>query len=193
MPETASTFRLQLGDPAPSFVLNDPTGAPFSLEEIMGEKGVLVVFACNHCPFVVHLAEEMGVLADEIADRGIGTVAIMSNDVENYPADGPKEMVQFAELHGWNFPYLCDEDQEVAKSYSAACTPDFFLFDEEGHLYYAGQFDSSRPRNDESVSGDDIRDAIEGLLEGESPPLDPAPSTGCGIKWKPGNEPNYAK
>jgi len=193
MSETASTFRLPLGDPAPSFVLDDPSGAPFSLEEIMGEKGILVVFASNHCPYVVHIADELGVLAEEILDRGIETVAIMSNDIEVSPDDAPKAMGQFAELHGWNFPYLSDETQEIAKAYSAACTPDFFLFDEEGHLYYTGQFDSSRPHNDESVSGDDLRDAIEGLLEGESAPSDPAPSTGCSIKWKAGSAPSYAR
>jgi hypothetical protein len=121
----------------------------------------------------------------------VGTVAISSNDIENYPADAPEHMTTFAAQHGWNFPYLYDETQEVAKAYGAACTPDFFLFDQELRLYYAGQFDSSRPKSGEAPTGEDLRAAVQGMLAGAEPPERPFPSSGCNIKWRSGSEPPY--
>ena len=147
---------------------------------------------CNHCPFVVHLAEALSACARDCAGRGVGVVAISSNDVENYPQDGPVEMVEFARENGWDFPYLYDKSQEVAKAYAAACTPDFFLLDGERRLYYAGQFDASRPKKpDVPVTGGDLRTAVDAMLAGGPPIADGVPSSGCNIKWKPGNEPPY--
>lgn len=189
MAETPSTFMLKPGAAAPAFTLPDPSGQPHRLEEVSGPKGTLIFFACNHCPYVVMLAKLVGRLAGEWKERGIETVAISSNDVENYPQDAPDKMAVFAREHGWDFPYLYDESQEVARAYGAACTPDFFLFDGEGELFYAGQFDDSRPRNGRTSDGADLRAAIDALLSGQAPPVDPRPSTGCNIKWKPGQEP----
>lgn len=183
-----STFELKTGDQAPGFSLPDAYGKEFSLADVKGAKGTLVVFACNHCPFVVHLADQLGEMAAELAGEGVNTVAINSNDLENYPQDGPEPMKQFAEDYGWDFPYLLDESQEVAKAYGAACTPDFFLFDGDGGLAYAGQFDGTRP-NKGVADGKDLRAAVEGMLAGE-PVRKAFPSSGCGIKWKVGNEPD---
>lgn len=191
MSEVQSTFRLQPGQAVPAFELPDPSGQPHTLEELKGEKGTLVVFACNHCPFVIHLADHLGQMAARIAEQGIRTIAIMPNDVESYPADHPDKMDAFAEASGWQFPYLYDESQEVAKAWSAACTPDFFLLDAEGRLYYAGQYDSSRPRSGQEASGADLLAAVDGLLAGDPPPENPYPSSGCNIKWRSGNEPPY--
>ncbi len=191
MAEVASTFHLQPGDPNIDFSLKDPRSGAYSFEDVAGDKGTLLFFACNHCPYVVHLSKQVGKLAADYADEGIGTVAIMSNDVEKYPADAPEKMGDFADDNGWEFPYLYDPTQEVAKAYGAACTPDFYLFDAEGYLFYAGQFDPSRPSNGEEASGDDLREAIDTLLAGEDLGFDPNPSVGCNIKWKPGNEPEY--
>lgn len=193
MAEVASTFRLQPGDASLEFSLNDPRGGEYSYEDVAGERATLVFFACNHCPFVTHLAKHIGTLVADYADEGLGAVAIMSNDIDNYPQDGPDKMGDFADDSGWEFPYLYDPSQEVAKSYGAACTPDFFLFDAEGLLFYAGQFDPSRPNNDEAPSGEDLRQALDTLLAGEDLGFDAYPSTGCNIKWKPGNEPSYFK
>ena len=156
-----------------------------------GDRGLLLVFACNHCPYVVHLADSLGALAAEIEAEGVNTAAISSNDIEKYPADAPEHMAVFAAEHGWNFPYLYDETQEVAKAYGAACTPDFFLFDHELRLHYAGQYDSSRPKGGHPPTGEDLRAALRGMLAGEEPPARPYPSSGCNIKWKPGSEPPY--
>lgn len=191
MSEVQSTFRLKPGDAAPGFALPEPSGQLHSLDELRGEKGTLVFFACNHCPYVIHLAPALGRLAEAIASAGVTTVAIMPNDVENYPDDHPDRMSGFAADSGWAFPYLYDETQEVAKAWSAACTPDFFLLDGDGRLFYAGQFDSSRPGNDTEVTGADLRGSVEGMLSGAAPPSDPYPSSGCNIKWKAGNEPSY--
>lgn len=160
-------------------------------EEAAGPAGLLVAFACNHCPFVVHLAEALGEFAREILDQGIGTVAIVSNDLEQFPQDGPEAMIEFAETHQWEFPYLIDPDQSVAKAYGASCTPDFFLFDEAGRLFYAGQFDDSRPRSGRPPHGGDLREAVRRMLGGEAALERPYPSSGCNIKWKPGNEPEW--
>jgi len=174
MAEVGSTFVLAPGEEGPDFDLKDGKGDSFSLKDVMGDKGTLVMFVCNHCPFVVHLAKEVGVMAGEMKDWGVSAVAINSN-----------------EESGWDFPYLYDEDQSVARSYSAACTPDFFLLDGKGTLFYAGQFDDSRPGNGGVVDGKDLKLAIRDLLEGGSPVTATKPATGCNIKWKAGNEPEY--
>lgn len=191
MAETRSTFSLRPGDAAPGFQLPAPDGAVHELHAVRGNAGLLVVFACNHCPYVIHLADALASLACEIEAEGVATVAISSNDIEKHPADAPEHMATFAAEHGWNFPYLFDETQEVAKAYGAACTPDFFLFDHELRLYYAGQFDATRPKSGQPATGDDLRAAVKGMLAGEEPPVRPFPSSGCNIKWKAGSEPPY--
>ncbi len=190
MSEVPSTFELSIGQRAPEFELPTAAGDIKQLASLKGEKGTLIVFACNHCPYVIHLASELGALAAQYQSLGVNTVAISSNDVENYPQDSPEKMVEFAKQYGWNFPYLYDETQEVAHAYSAACTPDFFLLDAEGCVYYAGQFDASRPKNQGTVDGADMRSALEALLNGQPAPKG-LPATGCNIKWKPGNAPSY--
>lgn len=189
MSEVRSTFRLHPGDAAPDFSLPDADGIPHSLSEVRGPSGTLVVFACNHCPYVIHLAKPLAALATELRNQGIHTVAIASNDTAKYPQDGPEFMKPFAREHGWDFPYLVDASQDVALAYGAACTPDFFLFDGNGRLFYAGQFDDSRPKNGQTADGRDLRDAVKRLSTGEPAPSNPFPSSGCNIKWKPGNEP----
>ena len=191
MAEVRSTFSLRPGDAAPGFQLPAPDETLHELHEVRGIEGLLVVFACNHCPYVIHLADQLGGLASEIESEGVNTVAISSNDIENYPQDAPEHMATFAEQHGWNFPYLFDETQEVAKAYGAACTPDFFLFDRELRLYYAGQFDDSRPKSGQPATGSDLRAAVKSMLAGEEAPERPCPSSGCNIKWKLGSEPPY--
>ncbi|SHJ81567.1 Peroxiredoxin [Rubritalea squalenifaciens DSM 18772] len=191
MAEVPSTFTLEAGQKAPGFELPDAQGAMHSLESVMGKKGTLVIFACNHCPFVIHLAKEVGAMAAEMKDWGVSTVAISANDIEKYPQDAPDKMAEFAKEYGWDFPYLYDESQGVAKSYYAACTPDFFLLDGDGCLYYAGQFDDSRPKNSLPVDGKDLKIAIRDLLEDAPASTATRPATGCNIKWKPGNEPSY--
>lgn len=190
MAEVPSTFVLKPGDLAPDFTLPNGSGKLVSLSDQLGEKGTLVAFVCNHCPFVVHLAKELGELAGDVSHLGVNTVAISSNDVQNYPQDSPEKMILFAQQNGWEFPYLYDESQSVAHSYSAACTPDFFLLDGEGKLFYAGQFDPSRPNNSVEVDGSDLRAAVAALVAGEAAP-NAMPATGCNIKWKAGNEPAY--
>lgn len=191
MAEVLSTFVLQPGALAPDFSLPTPDGRELTPSDVVGPNGLLVVFASNHCPFVIHLADALGKFAGEIRDRGVNTVAIMPNDWEKYPADAPELMPAFAALHGWDFPYLIDESQEIAKAYSAACTPDFFLFDAALRLAYAGQFDDSRPRSGLEPHGGDLGEAIRRMLAGEEPLARPYPSSGCNIKWKPGNEPAW--
>jgi peroxiredoxin len=191
MAEVLSTFLLQPGDPAPDFRLPDTAGDLRSRDELKGANGLLVVFACNHCPYVIHLADALGAFAREIAEQGVNTVAIMPNDFEKYPDDAPEHMAPFAAAHGWNFPYLLDAGQETAKAYSAACTPDFFLFDGALKLAYAGQFDDSRPRSGLEPHGGDLGEAVRRMLAGEPTMARPYPSSGCNIKWKPGNEPAW--
>ncbi len=191
MSEVLSTFRLHPGDPAPGFSLPDADGKSVSYNDVAGAKGLLVVFACNHCPFVIHLADVLGEMARQLAGQGIHTVAINPNDTARYPQDGADHMKPFAAAHRWDFPYLIDESQEVAKAYGAACTPDFFLFDGGGKLFYAGQFDDSRPRGGLAPHGGDLREAVRRMLEGEQPLARPYPSSGCNIKWKPGNQPPW--
>jgi peroxiredoxin len=191
MSEVRSTFRLRPGDAAPFFVLPDASDTPVSLAQVKDSAGLLVVFACNHCPFVVHLATALGSLAAELKKKEVGTVAITSNDLSAYPQDGPRYMPDFARRHGWEFPYLVDESQETAVAYGAACTPDFFLFNAAGALHYAGQFDSTRPGSREAPTGADLRDAARRMLAGEAPPEKTYPSSGCNIKWRPDKRPDW--
>jgi peroxiredoxin len=182
---------LPLGTRAPDFALPNVDGRTVTLADSAGPKGTLVMFICNHCPFVKHVADQLAALGREYLPRGIGVVAISSNDVSSHPADSPEQMVHEAEDRGYVFPYLYDETQEVAHAYHAACTPDFFLFDGDRKLAYRGQLDSSRPGNDVPVTGADLRTAIDALLSGHPVPTEQRPSLGCNIKWKPGSEPAY--
>ena len=190
MSQTPSTM-LGLGTEAPDFKLFDTVNNQLvSLSDFDNAKGLLVVFMCNHCPFVKHILEEFVTAARDLQKKGIGIVAISSNDVENYPDDSPVKMADLAREKRFSFPYLYDGTQEIAKAYQAACTPDFYLFDEHNKLVYRGQFDDSRPGNDEPVNGKDIREAVEMLLDGKEKESQ-KPSVGCNIKWKKGNEPAY--
>jgi thiol-disulfide isomerase/thioredoxin len=155
------------------------------------DRGLLVAFLCNHCPFVKHIADAFADFAREYGERGLAVVAVMSNDVANHPGDRPEKMAEEARTRGYTFPYLYDETQEVAKAFRAACTPDFFLFDGDGRLAYRGQFDASRPGNDVPVTGEDLRAAADAVLEGASPDEDQVPSVGCNIKWTEGNAPAW--
>ncbi len=184
-----SSNMLALGTTAPPFSLPDTEGNIVSLADARGPKGLLVVFMCNHCPYVKHVRAELAKLGRELPARGVGMVGINSNDVEKYPDDSPALMREEVKLAGYSFPYLYDESQSVAHAYSAACTPDFFLFDAELRLYYRGQLDDSRPSNGMEVSGSSLRAAVDQLLAGAGAPGQQRPSLGCGIKWKPGNEP----
>lgn len=190
MARTPSTM-LELNTAAPQFSLLEPaTDATVSLTDFQG-KPLMVVFMCNHCPFVKLIADELKKFADDYAQKGVAVVAINSNDAENYPDDSPEKMVEEGRARGYNFPYLYDADQSVAKAYRAACTPDFYLFDSEHKLAYRGQFDGARPGNEVEVTGVDMRAAADALLAGEEQISDQNPSLGCNIKWKPGNEPDY--
>jgi len=190
MVRTPSTM-LPLGTPAPDFSLPNIDGRTVSLADIAGAKATLVMFICNHCPFVKHVADQLASLGRDYAPRGVGIVAISSNDVATHPADSPEQMVHEAEQRGYVFPYLYDETQEVAHAYHAACTPDFFLFDGSRKLVYRGQLDASRPGNGIPVTGADLRAALDAVLAGRPVAADQIPSLGCNIKWKPGNEPPY--
>ena len=189
MVKTASTM-LPLGTAAPDFSLVNVDGSTVSLADFTG-KPLLVVFMCNHCPFVIHLRSALAAFGDEYQAKGLGFVGISSNDVEAYPQDGPELMKAEAAHAGYNFPYLFDADQSVAKSYKAACTPDFFLFDADHTLVYRGQFDSSRPGNEVAITGDDLKTACDAVLAGKDVSADQLPSIGCNIKWKAGSEPDY--
>ena len=182
---------LPLGTPAPEFRLPDPGGKVVSLADFKRAPALLVVFMCNHCPYVKHLRDGLARLACDYQPRGVAVVGINSNDVAGYPADSPARMAEEAELAGYIFPYLYDETQEVAKAYRAACTPDIYLFDQHQRLAYRGQFDDSRPGNGIPVTGKDLRAALDAVLDGKPVPPNQKPSIGCNIKWKPGNEPEY--
>lgn len=192
MVRTPSTM-LPLGTPAPDFSLPNVDGQTVSLADAAGPKGTLVMFICNHCPFVKHVADQLAALGRDYLPRGLGVVAISSNEVSAHPADSPEQMVHEAEDRGYVFPYLYDESQEVAQAYHAACTPDFFLFDGDKKLVYRGQLDASRPGNDIPVTGADLRAAIDAVLGGQPVSAEQRPSLGCNIKWKPGNEPSYQR
>jgi peroxiredoxin len=183
---------LSLGTSAPDFSLPDCSGGTASLSEFKGAPALLVIFMCNHCPYVKHVLGPLVELAREYKARGTAVVAISSNDIENYPEDSPEMMAQLAAEADFEFAYLYDEDQEIAKAYRAACTPDFYVFDEGQKLVYRGQMDDSRPGNDVPVTGADLRQALNAVLAGEPVPADQRPSLGCNVKWKPGNEPEYA-
>ncbi len=182
---------LPLGTKAPPFRLPDAKGRPFSLADFQGAPALLVVFMCNHCPYVKHIRDGLAKLARDYQTRNAAIVGINSNDVANYPDDSPVNMAKEAASVGYVFPYLYDETQAVAKAYRAACTPDLYLFDKDQRLVYRGQFDDSRPGNGIPVTGKDIRAALDSVLAGKPLPSDQKPSIGCNIKWKPGNEPDY--
>lgn len=190
MARTPSTM-LELGTQAPDFMLPEPaTGKIVARKDFIG-KPLLVAFICNHCPYVIHIRDVFAELVKEYQQRGVAVVAINANDVANYPDDSPEKMVEEVNAHGYTFPYLFDDAQDVAKAYQAACTPDLFLFDDKHRLFYRGQFDDARPRSDEPVTGADLRHALDRLLDNMYPPADQKPSLGCNIKWKAGNEPDY--
>jgi len=176
---------LPLGTTAPNFNLIDTvSGKMIALNDVKGDVATVVMFICNHCPFVKHVNEQLVKLANDYMDKGIGFVAISSNDVKNYPQDSPELMKKNAEQLGYPFPYLYDETQEVAKAYDAACTPDFYIFDKDLKLVYRGQLDDSRPGNDKPITGRDIRNALDALLSGKEVDPNQIPSMGCNIKWK---------
>lgn len=176
---------LPIGTLAPHFSLPDTvSGSIKSLNEIASDKGTVVMFLCNHCPYVIHVNPELVKLADEYIAKGVAFVAISSNDAVNYPQDGPEKMSIHAKENGYPFPYLYDESQEVAKAYDAACTPDFYVFDGSMRLVYRGQMDGSRPNSGIPLTGEDLRKALDNLLEGKAQAEIQRPSAGCNIKWK---------
>lgn len=182
---------LPLGTKAPDFTLPDLSGQTISLASLRNSPALLVIFMCNHCPYVKHIREGLADLAKDYMTRGVAIAGINSNDAANYPADAPDKMVEEAKSAGYMFHYLYDEAQEVARAYRAACTPDFFLFDQDQRLVYRGQFDDSRPGSSIPVTGKDIRAALDALLASKAVSPNQKPSIGCNIKWKPGNEPDY--
>jgi len=186
------TVQIPLGYIAPDFTLPDTvSGSIKSLYELKGEVATVVMFICNHCPFVIHVQDELVRLANDYSAKGISFIAISSNDVVNYPQDSPEQMREHAKTVGYPFPYLYDESQEVAKAYTAACTPDISVFDSSLRCVYRGQMDGSRPGNDIPVTGADLRHALDALLAGKDVSKEQTPSIGCNIKWKAGNEPAY--
>lgn len=190
MVRTPSTM-LPLGTKAPDFSLVNVDGRTVSLESLQGAPALLVMFICNHCPYVKHVADEVARLGNEYQRRGVAVVAINSNDATAYPADSPEKMVAEAEDRGFHFPYLYDETQQTAKLYRAACTPDFYVFDGDQRLVYRGQMDDSRPDSGIPVTGKDLRAALDAVLAGKPVAEEQRPSLGCNIKWKAGGEPEY--
>ncbi|MFK8112114.1 MAG: thioredoxin family protein [Rubripirellula sp.] len=190
MVRTASTM-LPLGTQAPDFSLPGTDGKSVSLQDYSGSKALLVIFMCNHCPYVKHVAAQLKSLADDYMPQGVSVVGISSNDAEKYPDDSLEAMATEKQERGYRFDYVIDEDQSVAQAYAAACTPDFYLFDGDHKLVYRGQLDSSRPKTDIPVTGEDLRAALDTVLAGDSPSETQTPSIGCNIKWKEGNEPQY--
>ena len=183
---------LALGTAAPPFALPDTvTGRQVAVEDFASSPTLLIAFVCNHCPFVKHILDGIG-FARDFGPRGLAVVAISSNDVAGYPEDAPAAMARIATLKGFTLPYLYDESQEVARAYQAVCTPDFFLYDRDRQLAYRGQFDCSRPGSKAPVTGSDLRAACEALLHDKPVPAEQTPSVGCSIKWKPGQEPDWA-
>ena len=180
---------LPLGTPAPDFALPDTAGDVVRRDDLAGAPALVVIFLCNHCPYVKRIADGLARITGDLLDRGVAVVGINANDVERYPDDSPEAMATEAAARGYRFPYLFDEDQSVALAYGAACTPDLFVFDGERRLAYRGQLDDARPSNDVPVTGRDLLAAVDAVLEGRPVPEDQVPSMGCGIKWKPGNEP----
>lgn len=189
MARTPSIMR-DLGTTAPDFSLPTPEGKTVSLHDFVG-KPLLVMFICNHCPFVKHLRTQLAKLCKEYQEKGVAIVGINSNDVVSYPDDSPTKMTEEIRNIGYTFPYLIDETQQVAKAYHAACTPDFFLYDKNHKLVYRGQFDNSRPGDGKPITGADLRFAMDAVLAGNPVSTDQKASIGCNIKWKAGNEPTY--
>jgi len=183
---------LALGTKAPDFTLLEPaTEERRSLSEFKDAPATVIMFICNHCPFVIHVRDEITKLARDYTSKSVAFIAINSNSRESHPQDGPENMAALVKLVGWKFPFLFDEKQEVAKVYHAACTPDFYVFDGEQRLAYRGQLDDSRPSTGTPVTGRDLRAAIDAVLAGAPAPAEQRPSIGCNIKWEPGNEPDY--
>lgn len=190
---TPSTM-LALGTAAPDFSLsNVVTNEKVSLSDFSGKKALLVIFLCRHCPYVQHVKEDLAKLGKDYEGKDAAIIAISSNDASEYPDDAPASLAQFSSEEGFTFPLLYDETQDVAKAYTAACTPDFFLFDKDRKLVYRGQLDSSRPGNDKPLTGLDLRSALDAVLNNQPINQNQLPATGCNIKWKPGNEPSYGK
>lgn len=190
MSRTPSTM-LELGSRAPDFDLPDPlSGGSVSLSDYR-DMPLLIVFSCNHCPYVLHLLKSFAEYAREAKKSGLSMVMINANDIDNYPADSPQKMIDLAREYELDFPYLYDESQQVAMAYRAACTPDFFLFDSQHRLVYRGQYDASRPGNDEEITGVDLKSASQALLDDKAISAQQLPSMGCNIKWRAGNEPDY--
>ena len=187
-----SSTMLALGTPAPGFSLPDPDGRITALSDLGRPPAVLIMFLCNHCPYVKHIRAGLAALVREYQARGVAVVGINPNDIQAYPEDAPDRMKAEAAAAGFTFPWLFDESQTTAQAYHAACTPDFFLFDRELKLAYRGQFDDSRPGNGVPVTGEDLRAALDAVLAGRTPSGQQRPSIGCGIKWKPGNEPTWS-
>lgn len=188
----ALSTMLALGTEAPYFSLPEPaTGRTVGPNDFHKAPVLLVMVLSNHCPFVKHIAAELAAFGREYQERGVAIIGINANDIVRYPEDSPEKMVQEVRLRGYTFPYLFDENQEVAKELQAACTPDFFLFDEGRRLAYRGQFDASRPSLDTPVTGADLRSACNALLEGRTPSPEQVPSVGCNIKWREGNAPSW--
>jgi peroxiredoxin len=196
---TASSMQMALGETASPFALPDTEGRLVRLADFAASKAFLIVFMCNHCPYVKHVRTALAALAREYQARGVAVVGINSNDAQAYPDDSPQKMAQEKREAGYTFPYLFDETQEVAKAYRAACTPDFYLFGADRRLFYRGQMDDTRPQrlgpgnyaSGDGATGADLRAALEALLSGQAAPAEQRPSIGCNIKWKPGNEPAY--
>ena len=189
---TPSTM-LPLGTKAPEFALPNVDGKTVSLAHFAGAPAYLIMFMCNHCPFVKHVAPQLARLGREYQAKGVAVIGISSNDVAVHPADSPEQMVHEVEAREYTFPYLYDETQRVAQAYMAACTPDFYVFDKDQKLAYRGQMDASRPDSGIPVTGSDLRAALDAVLAGKAPTADQKPSIGCNIKWKAGNEPAYFK
>lgn len=187
---TPSTM-LPLGTKAPDFSLPNVDGKTVKLADFEQAPALLVIFMCNHCPYVKHVAEGLAKVTGEYLTKGVAVVGINSNDAANYPADSPQQMAAEVKQRGYKFPYLYDETQEVAIAYRAACTPDFYIFDGSGQLVYRGQFDASRPESGIPVTGADVRAALDAVLAGKKPAAEQRPSIGCNIKWKPGGAPDY--
>lgn len=182
---------LPLGSPLPEFELPAPSGKIYRSRDFSNAPALLVMFICNHCPYVQHIRPTLAEVTRGFMEQKVAVVGINSNDSTAYPEDAPEAMLQDAARYGYVFPYLVDDDQQVARAFRAACTPDFFLFDQDRRLAYRGQFDDSRPGNALPVTGADLSAAVEALLEGREVPERQKPSIGCNIKWKPGNEPDY--
>lgn len=190
MSRTPSTM-LELGTPAPEFSLPDPvSGNTVKLSDFV-DRPLLVVFSCNHCPYVLHILKSFVEYANESQRSGLAVIMINANDVDGYPDDSPEKMKELAGIFGFEFPYLFDESQQVATAYRAACTPDFFLFDKQHRLVYRGQYDATRPGNNIEITGSDLKSASQALMANEAISAPQLPSMGCNIKWRSGNEPQY--